>query len=68
VQILLLRLHARRNLPAAAAETTDDKNAADNDSPPVSDVVDPLDGLDDSTKDTFQVTFSACHFHTAGAL
>jgi len=56
-QILLLRLYARRHRPVAAADTTVDDDSVSNDAPAVAQCVDPLDGLDDSTRITFQVRF-----------
>jgi len=55
LQILLLRLYARRHRPTAAVETTVDDSSVTNDAPAVAQFVDPLDGLDDSTKTTFRV-------------
>jgi len=55
LQILLLRLYARRNRVSAAVETTDNERLTSCDKPLESDHVDPLHSLDDATKQTFQV-------------
>lgn len=55
LQILLLRLYARRNRATAAVETTDAERPTSCDKPPEADHVDPLHSLDDATKQTFQV-------------
>jgi len=56
VQILLLRLYGRRNRLTSSVDTSDDSCPISADKPAASDFVDPLDGLDDSTKETFQVS------------
>jgi len=58
LQILLLRLYARRHRPTVAVDVTANDHPTSSDSTPAAaQLVDPLDGLDDSTKITFQVCY-----------
>ena len=60
VQLLLLRLYGRRNRPTMSVDTTDDNSPMSSHKPTVADFVNPLDSLDDSTKETFQVGYRTC--------
>ena len=53
-------MYGRRNRPTSSVDTADDKCPLSDDKPAVSDFVDPLHDLDDSTKETFRVS---CRIH-----